>query len=374
MYRHFILNHDYALAIASARDETIDVAPYHQIRLDRISSRLQNTRFCRSIINATYFRNWHALPGGLLRFAREFNPDLIFSVVDDWHMGLAWQLSRRLRRPLAVNFQDLFALSGFQSVNDRPYPRTTRFLVNKYQFLNDHAEVVFHTSSGMRNWFPKPRGDVLYPIGHARSGTAIPAPWNFEGSRPLQLVYAGNCYGAYGRMILRLAEASLLEPRLSLRIFASGNDWAVEDVRRFEAAGVYHGFKPFRELQTELRAADAFLTVMSFEPDQRTFMETSFTTKWLDYAPLGKPIFVWGPAYSTAHHFSRNHEAGETIDAEDPRLVVKTILSQADHPACWRRLAEGAARAANGPLNSGQIHELLKSRINSAIDSPSACG
>ena len=63
--------------------------------------------------------------------------------------------------------------------------------------------------------------------------------------------------------------------------------------------GIYLGFRPPHEAASVLAGADALLVVMSFEPEHRRFMQTSFTTKFLDYTAFCKPIVVWGPEYCT---------------------------------------------------------------------------
>ena len=93
MHRHFVLNTDFETAVAAERGDLPANMLVHQIRLGRLSQRARRTRFFRPVMNSEYLRNWCLLPKSLLEFARAFKPDIIFSVVDDWHMGLAWQLS-----------------------------------------------------------------------------------------------------------------------------------------------------------------------------------------------------------------------------------------------------------------------------------------
>ena len=91
-------------------------------------------------MNSEYLRNWCLLPKSLLEFARAFKPDIIFSVVDDWHMGLAWQLSRKLKVPLAVDFQDLFAVSlSPTKVTAAISASAGLSSMNRYRFLNKNA-------------------------------------------------------------------------------------------------------------------------------------------------------------------------------------------------------------------------------------------
>lgn len=369
MYRHFVLNNDFEVAVGSARDDQSTTYPTHHIRLDRYTERIRRTRLRRLSTNCDSMRNWLLIPKSLRMFAEKFDPDVVFSVVDDWHMGLAWRLSRVLKKPLAVNFQDLFALSMFQVRPERPYSGVRQFLLRRYRFLNRNAEVVFHTSEGMKGWFGKEaRGDVLYPLGDASSLSILPRRPLWSRHKPVRLVYAGNCYGPYGRMLLRLANSTLRDQRVELRIFASGNDWCADDLSKFTAAGIYQGFRPFDELKVELEKADAFLTVMSFESNAQNFMKTSFTTKWLDYAPFAKPVFVWGPDYSTASQFAAKHNAGEVINDNDPLSVVQAVVNCSLCTERWKVLSNCAIAAAEGPLNAAAIHNLLKKRLYEVVN------
>ena len=71
-------------------------------------------------------------------------------------------------------------------------------------------------------------------------------------------------------------------------------DWPADILQRARNKGIYLGFKPPEEATAVLSGADALLVVMSFETEHRLFMETSFTTKFLDYTAFGKPIILWG--------------------------------------------------------------------------------
>ena len=148
--------------------------------------------------------------------------------------------------PLAVDFQDLFAVSLFQPKLLQPFPPVQAFLLNRYRFLNKNAEVVFHIGDEMKSWFtPHCRGEILYPIADPVSAfPQLPARAHVP-SGVVKLVYTGNCSGAYGRMLLQLAEVAHGEPRLDLKIFSRGTDWPPEATRRLEKAGIYQGFLPF---------------------------------------------------------------------------------------------------------------------------------
>lgn len=362
MYRHFVVHDDFEIAVAANRDLQKTGFRFFRLQLDRLSERVRNTRFVRAVKNVEYIRNWWSRPPGLMKFAREFDPDIVFSVVDDWHMGLAWQVSRKLSVPLAVDFQDLFAVSKFIGRDARPSPFVAKYLLRRYRFLNRKAEIVFHVGEGMRDWFGEERrGRVLYPMANGELVRKDP-----NARRPgsaLRILYTGNCRGAYGKMVLRFAKASLSVPELEFKIFSLGTDIEEIELARLESEGIYCGFLPFEELEAELKKADAFLLVMGFEQEERDFMETSFNTKWVDYVSYGKPIFVWAPEYSSASEFARKTGAGYPIDKNESACVVANILEVCRDSNAVAALKEGAQNAAKTALSPKRVQDVLVSAL-----------
>lgn len=362
MYRHLIVKQDFEVAVAATTAYDAPVEKRFVIRRNRVVERLRRTRLARLIYNFEYALNWIVVPHSLLQFAQDFHPDVIVSVVEDWHMGLAWQLAKRLDVPLVVNFQDLFCLSQFVPEQMRPFPWLVSWLVERYRMLNREADHAFYTSEGMWDWFGlEGKGDVLYPIGDF--GISQTDASDLMPGSPIKVVYAGNCYGAYGRMLLRLAQAVSHREDIQLTIFAAGNDWPEDQIQKMTIAGIYQGFKPFEHLKHAFQQTDAFLTVMSFEEAEKPFMETSFTTKWLDYVPYGKPVFVWAPEYSTACQFAHQYQAGIAVVDDDPDALVAAMLAAAANPDCWAAATQGARHAAETVLNAEKIHALFVDRV-----------
>jgi len=370
MYRHLIIKNDFEVAVASTNSVNLPIDHQLNIRRNRLVERIRRTKLSRLIYNLEYIINWACLPSKLLNFAIEFKPNAILCVVDDWHIGLAYQLAKHLNIPLVVNFQDLFCLSQFVPQSSRPYKIITSWLVKKYHYINNVSSHSFYTSEGMREWFGNDtRGKVLYPIGdfdvHHSPKILMPSSNFSQDDKVVTVTYAGNCYGAYGRMMLRLAEVVKLQASLhsklqiKLQIFAAGNDWESEKLQEMQDAGIYQGFKPFSELKSALDQSDAFLTVMSFEDMEKTFMKTSFTTKWLDYVPYHKPVFVWGPNYSTAVKFANKHQAAVTVCEDNPNILLQAIISLVNDQAKWDVAAKNSALIANTLLNPNEIHKLF---------------
>ncbi|MEI9919956.1 MAG: hypothetical protein WDO14_14340 [Bacteroidota bacterium] len=330
-----------------------------------------HSRFSRIAYNAEYLANWYRVPSDLLEFARKFKPDAIFTVPDNTHSGLALGLSKKLNVPLIVDFQDLFPLSRFIPRFMEPYGWIRKTLLRKTFALNRAADLAFYTSEGMLDYFRGSKNaHVLYPIGDFDI-TREPVKAALPNKR-ITLVYAGNCYGAYGRMLLAFAKLVKTSPDIHLKIFPVGKDWTDEEITEMTDAGIYQKFLPFPELKIELASCDAFLTVMSFEKDQEPFVRTSFTTKWLDYAPFGKPIFVWGPDYCSGVVFAKKYQCGAIASDPKATALLEVINRTTNNEKDWLALGQKARKAADTILNPDSIHRTLVEQVAKLLESKHA--
>jgi hypothetical protein len=366
LYRHFCLRDDFEVAVASQYASYACCGDRFEIRTNRFWGRAKRTQFRRWLENVDYLMAGFRLPKPLLQFARLWRPDIIFSVADDTHAPMGFRLAKRLRIPFAVHFQDLFACSTFLSAPIQPFGFLRPLLLMRYRRLQDKADVVFHICSGMRAWFGNSaRGDILYSLAGKRDGHEAKRINPVRGH--IRLVYAGNCYGPYGLMMLRLARLLERHPTISLEVFTMGNDWPSKDIQHFSKVGIYRGFLSFKELKFELERADAFLLTMGFGELDRTFMETSFPTKWVDYTPYGKPIFVWAPEYSSSARFARDTGAGIIVDKLEPQALVTAIETTAADASGWLEAGLAAARVAATEFNAKRLHGLLREKLLAVI-------
>ncbi len=362
LFRHFCERDDFEIAVASRYPVPEGPGTQLLIRGSLVGSFLRRAGWARLATNVDYLWAGSVVPRNLLAFARTWQPDVIFSVADDFHAPIAWRLARRLGLPFAVNFQDLFACSSFLAAGQRPYGWLAVRLLARYRVIQAEADAVFHTSPGMRAWFgSQGRGEVLYPL--AGSTTSVCAAPSSMPSERLTLLYTGNCYGPYGQMLLRLARHLVGHRHWSLAIYAMGNDWRSEDVEFFTRSGVYRGYRPYNELEGDFLAADALLTAMSFDPVDRVFVETSFTTKLVDYTAWGKPIVIWAPTYSSAAQFVAETGAAALVERPDPDAVLSVLELVRQDPGRRRELAGAAVRVAKSVFAPDRLHQILRANL-----------
>lgn len=369
IYRHLIYKQDFEVAVCSTVADASLTKDKFVITRNSVFERLRKTRLSRLVFNYDYVMNWYSIPQEVLNYAKDYQPDIILTVADNIHGGFALQLSEKLKIPLVVNFQDLSPLSQFISVNMAPFTWVRKFLMNKFHDLHNNADLVFYTSEGMKKWFESHKnGHILYPLGDFERPTIAKDNENTHASRPVTVVYAGNCYGAYGRMLLKFARQVKGSNEIHLKIFPVGKGWTDEEINEMREAGIYQSFMPFEQLRQELQKADAFLTVMSFEEPERPFVQTSFTTKWLDYAPYGKPIFVWAPSYSSASIFARKYGCGVVTDSDDPTVLKDNILHCSNSEPDWTFFGEKARYVSDQILNPEKIHQLFVNEIRALAE------
>jgi hypothetical protein len=106
---------------------------------------------------------------------------------------------------------------------------------------------------------------------------------------------------------------------------------------------------------------------MSFEPDEEAFVRTSFTTKWLYYAPCPKPVFVWAPAYSSAALFAKENSCGVVVGSDDSERLVASVVETMGDPERVAAISAASAAVAVGKLSAPAIHGLLNDWIQALV-------
>jgi hypothetical protein len=242
---------------------------------------------------------------------------------------------------------------------------TQKLLSLRYRALYRQCDLAFCICEGMQDVLgPHPNSHVIYPMPgqHQIPETVFPPK-----SGKFRVVYVGSALGFYGRMLCSLIEK--IEPLSDLEIIVVGppDDWPTEVLQRAKFKGISLGFKPPEEAATVLAGADALLVVMSFEPEHRLFMETSFTTKFVDYTAFAKPIIFWGPEYSTPVRVVRRDGGALVINTPEADAVVAACRKISSEPQMREYLAQQAKHLNQTLFNPDRLQELFVSEINHLI-------
>src|SRR5262249_49729838 len=95
--------------------------------------------------------------------------------------------------------------------------------------------------------------------------------------------------------------------------------------------------------------------VMSFAPQHRRRMTTSFPSKLIDATQLGLPVIIWGPEYCSAVKWARQGHRALCVTDQNPLVLRETLEELAASPAELRRLAKSSSDAAAGDFNYERI-------------------
>lgn len=372
MRRHLVHHRDFdTYVITTEPNDSSDVSGLRLLP-PSLLQRARNTRFNRVVHNAELLLQPLFSDHRIASAAAAFEPDAIFTVADLTLSEAALKLAQELKLPLIVNFQDWWPRGQFYSSNEIPYRVLVPILESRFRRLFRSADLVFCTSEGMRTYLgTHPNSHVLYPIGDDQQPMPVPQP---SGPKPAldkhpkrQLIYTGTAFGSYGQMLLQLAEALKDHTRWDLVIYGKRPDWPAHTIAAAERSGLYRGFLPFEQLRAVLAAADACLSVMSFDPDLEVMMRTSFTTKVLDYCNAGSPVIMWGPPFCSPIQLIQKHNAGLTITTPDVEAVLQSLHRLDCEPGLSQRLAASAQHLAATELAHSNIHALFVREINRVI-------
>ncbi len=323
--------------------------------------RAMRTRFRRFIRQLEMLFLGRLMIWRALTLAREFKPDLVFTIPDNDVSWCAYLTAQRLNLPLVTNFQDWWPHNQYWSESERPYPWVRRVIENRLRKMYAASALAFCTSEGMREFLgPHANAVTLLPCpAPSPTDVRVAAP---GGSRPLRVLYAGTIAADYGRSVLLLARRLAGSPKFQFLVYGPNPDWNHADVSWAKAQGIYQGFIPHEQLPAILASADVFLAIMSFERRSEIMSRVSFTTKFLEYAQYGRPVVVWGPSYCQPVIVAKKTAAGLPVESPDPAAVV-SALEQLMSESEYKRFTAGAIRAAGTFFSPDRIHEVFKTSI-----------
>lgn len=323
----------------------------------RLMGRLAGTRLRRFAHDYWAWRDGRWLDGLLPQSVADRENTIVLTVAQGDIFGAARRFANQHHLPLVAIFHDWWP-------DMTPVHAAFRPLVErKFRDIYRHADVALCVSEGMQAALgPHPNARVLYPI--PAHNNPLPPPTSHENFRVL---FFGNL-GEYGPMMA--AALNELKEHAAVRLETRGNKpwWPEEFKAEMERKGLWHNYAPLAELNKWLATADAFLVPMVFDPALRQRMETSFPSKMVEMAQLGRPIIVWGPEYCSAVKWAREGERALCITDPDPSALRRSLETLANSPSEQQRLADAAREAAQTDFNPNRIqHQFMTSLQNAAL-------
>jgi glycosyltransferase involved in cell wall biosynthesis len=374
MHRHLVERPSFDVYVANAGTVEPDPGvPFSNVFLPGLMGRIRRSRFGPLLRRwLTDFENFTIPYTGrrqLHGIIRDFRPDVILTLAETGWSHTAAAVARQHGIPLAVLFLDWFPIMEYHYGHSWTRPLLSR----RFRRLYRECDLAFCTSDGMQRILgPHPNSHVIYPMpGKPQQPSHAVRP-----DRPIfRIVYVGAAWGFYGRMLARLMEELHGSDDVELRIIAPSLDWPESQQQAARDNGVYLGFKGPDESAPYLAGADALLVVMSFEEEHKLFMQTSFTTKFLDYTAFGKPIILWAPEYCTPVSVVEREGGAMVAATPDAREVADAARRLANDGALRGRMAREASELHRSLFNPDRLqgifeNEILRLAGRTALPSP----
>jgi len=356
-YRHFFEHDDFEIFIATDDKKVSQYnLPCSVLVFDqpRWLQRMSKTRFSSWAHSFKHLCAGYFIPKEVLQAARDFQPDLIFTIAGswDWTAQMSQLLSRKLNVPLVGSFNDWFDFGAII------HPLIKPLLEERFRSFFRECDLAFCTSEGMQEALgPHHHAHVLYPIGASPEevGETTSIAMNIRG--PFVIAFAGNLSDWYGMMLEKLVETAFkMKAPVEFRIFGANQSWSSRFNLLARERNIYRGFLPFDRLGKEIAQADALILLMGFGQESELTERTSFKTKFLDYLAFCKPIIVWGPEYCSAVRVAREFDSAEICTDADPSTVVSTLELLARSPERQRQLVAHAASMYEDRFHPDKIH------------------
>jgi hypothetical protein len=361
LHRHLVERNPFEMCVVTNADFYRDHPGGTQLTLPAPLQRLRKSRF--GPVLSPWLMDYETLiwplanPRKFDEAVERFQPDVILALADNCLSSFALRSARKNKIPLAGLFLDWVPIMKGLHGHAWTQPRLSRRFENFYRA----CDLAFCTSDGMQEVLgAHPNCHVIYPMpGRHRVPENISPPKTGK----FRLAYVGSVQNFYGRMICSLIEKISLLADMEIIVVGPDADWPAETLQRAKAKGIYLGFKPPEEAASVLAGADALLVVMSFEPEHRRFMETSFTTKFLDYSAYGKPILLWGPEYCTPVRVARRGGGASVVDVPDANAVLAACRQIATEAPVRESLTEQAKKLHTGLFNPDRLQNIFVTEL-----------
>jgi glycosyltransferase involved in cell wall biosynthesis len=163
-------------------------------------------------------------------------------------------------------------------------------------------------------------------------------PMNYDGIRPLRIVFTGTLYGAQADAFHVLLEAldkinaEGREPRILLDLYSNCSHRSLESEGRSRSYITAHGAIPASVVPFVLAAGDLLYLPLSFKPEWKLVASTSVPGKLPEYLASGRPILVHAPPYADVTKICRENGSAVVVDDPDPSILAETLSELIDDP------------------------------------------
>jgi glycosyltransferase involved in cell wall biosynthesis len=327
----------------------------------RLFRRLGRTRFYR--VAEDFWVLWAGrwLDSFLPRQVTQNDRTLVLTVAHGDVCMAAVHFARKRKLPLVTFFQDWWPdIPNVHAIFRKQLERD-------FQKLYHGSTVAFCVCGGMKTALGEhPRAPVLPDIPEQTNQSCTTVTCTARRRRFFKIFYFGNLF-EYGPMLGDALKVLVDHRDIRLEVRGANPNWSADFRDGMQARGLWKDFAPRNELDTWLADADAFLIPMAFDGRLRRRMETSFPSKLIEFAQLGKPLVVWGPEYCSAVQWARKQDRALCVTDPDPdalRLALEELAASFDEQ---QRLAAAGRQAAQSDFEPVRIRaqfiELLREAV-----------
>lgn len=255
--------------------------------------RLRYTRFSKHV--QSLFLATHLLGSGKInRIAESFKPDIILTVSIRLMWVMAYNLSRKLGKPLYLVLHDDWLITENRG-------KWKRFLATMFRKTYIHAAERFCISPTMEKYYADMygvHGKVIYP-SRGKNDYVYPLQTHpKESNAKLKFCYAGSLFTGDFAPMLDMVSYHIGKNGGELHVFSY---WNKELLSKYPNLNADHvTFHPFMHASALMRKMneemDVAVLLNSFEHEES--FKYNFSSKLVDYISAGLPVLCWGPASS----------------------------------------------------------------------------
>lgn len=350
LYRHFSQWEALHLVIATNNSQSLLAEDIVEVKANALLNRLSKTRLSRWThdIRQCFYHFYKC--NQLRDYIQQNKPDLILTVAHGELCWIAQQMSVQFKIPLVTFFHDWWPHLAY--VHDW----TRGMITRRFQRLYQQSQLALCVSEGMRQALgTHSNAQVLFPIPDKSMIVTKTEKLTFGGK--FKVIYAGIMAEIYSSMLQALYRSLQEISEIQLELLGPQPDWSKLVLEQVKAEGVYAGFIPRELLTNKLSQAHALLVVMSFDPRDKTRMQTSFPSKLVDYCQFGKPIIIWGPDYCSAVQWGHQYQSALVVTSPLAKDLVQVLREFANQPAKQNDLGHRVLDMAQGIFNPEKIQQ-----------------
>ncbi|MBD2150280.1 glycosyltransferase [Pseudanabaena sp. FACHB-1277] len=362
LHRHLSNLTDWEVSVISNPYQfTNSVKDRWQTRLIR---RLEYTRFHRLSYDLQVLdqgKSWLNIVNDAQKlYTKDIQNSIVLTVAHGDGCWAAQSFAQKYKLPLVSIFHDWWP--DIPNIH-RPLKS---LLLQRFRQLYLKSDLTLCVSEGMQEALGEHNNSsVLYPIPeHLNNVAPFTASQKTNPVEFLKVIYFGNLYD-YADDLGNLLNLTKSNSKVRVEVRGSNPNWTTEFKQEMRDRNLWLDFAPRKDLNNWSISADAFLVVMSFDPNLQKRMETSFPSKLPEYAQFGKPIVIWGPEYCSAIKWGKTGDRAVCITDKDPKTLVTALENLQQQPNLLKHYSQEAKFASQNEFNPVIIqNQFLESMQN----------